>query len=240
MQSIDETPIEFEVISEITGRPIDLHISVTSAHAKAVSSLLKSKLTQIQRINDLHDSASIPIANDLELEILSAAGRIVGWRGIVEPFTRENAIILCSTNPYIRQQVINVSNDISMKLEEHIASLVKYAEHELKLSEKQKDGSTLRDALTSLYRNHGISDPLLEPIEFAASMIYLWEHFLNLNSTRPSGMSIGSITYSEIKAYCDMNGLSFSPFEVRIIKMLDRVFLDHYNKQSEKESSSNK
>ena len=239
---LDETPIEFEVLSELTGKGIGLFITVTSAHAKSVSDLLKSRIILKQRQSEFQSNIEISSVqlDEQELEILSATGRIVEWRGIVEPCTRENALILCSTNPFIRQQVINVSNDVSMRLEELVATLIEYAENELYLSSKQKDGSTLRETLEAVKREYNITPPELKTVDVSPTVIYLWEHFLNLNSTRTSGMGVSAINYMELKAYCDMNGISFSPFEVRVIKMLDRVFLDHYNKQSEKESSTNK
>lgn len=240
---LDETPCEFEVTSEHTGKGIGLFITVTSAHTKSVSDLLKSRIILKQRQSEFQlvgydgDSAAVQL-DELELEILSATGRIVDWRGIIEPCTRDNALILCSTNPFIRHQILTMSNDISVRLEEFIATLIEYAINELTLSAKQKDGSSLRETLESLYRNHNISDPLLIPIKVSPCVTYLWEHFLALNATRSSGMSVSAINYMELKAYCDMNSIQLSPFEVRVIKSLDKVFLDHYNKQSEKESST--
>jgi len=239
---LDETPIEFEVLSELTGKGIGLFITVTSAHAKTVSDLLKSRIILKQRQSEFQSNIEISSVqlDEQELEILSATGRIVEWRGIIEPCTRENALILCSTNPFIRQQVINTSNDVSMRLEELVATLIEYAENELALSAKQSDGWTLREQLESIKRQTGITPPELKTVDVSPTVTYLWEHFLNLNSTRTSGMGVSAINYMELKAYCDMNTISFSPFEVRVIKMLDRVFLDHYNKQSEKESSTEK
>jgi hypothetical protein len=244
MLPLDETPYEFEVTSELTGKGIGLYITVTSAHAKEVNVLLKSRMMLKHRTSELIslylDNDSLNVVDDQELEILSATARVVGWRGIIEPFTRDNVLILCSTNPFIRQQIINVSNDISMKFEELIATLIEYAKNELVLSEKQKDGSPLRDHLLKLKTAHGINDPLLTPIKVSPAVTYLWEYFLDLNNTRQSGMGVSAINYTEIKSWCDLTGNTLSAFEVRVIKMLDSVFLAHYNKQSEKETSKDK
>jgi hypothetical protein len=68
--------------------------------------------------------------------------------------------------------------------------------------------------------------------------MYLWEWFLDLNSTRQSGMGMNAISYSEIKSWCELVGVSLSPYEIRVIKLLDRVYLEHYNSKQDKETST--
>jgi hypothetical protein len=232
---IDETPYVFEVTSELTGKGIGLFITVTSAHAEQASTALKSQVILAQRIAEFQNGHST--VNELELEVLAASSRIVGWDGITEPFTKENAFTLCSTNPFIRHQILRISNELATKLDDMIRELVEYAKRELELSAKQKDGSTLRESLESLLANHGIKDPMLEPVDVSNCVTYLWEFILDLNSTRQSGMGVNAISYTEIVSWCTLTGNKLSPYETRVIKMLDRVFLEHYNKQSEADSS---
>ena len=42
-----------------------------------------------------------------------AAIRLVGWRGISEPFTPENALRLCYSNPLIAAQITEQSDDMA-------------------------------------------------------------------------------------------------------------------------------
>jgi hypothetical protein len=228
---IDETPYVFEVTSELTGKGIGLFITVTSAHAEQASTTLKSQVILAQRIAEFQNGHST--VNELELEVLAASSRIVGWDGITEPFTKENAHTLCSTNPFIRHQILRVSNELSSKLDTMVEGLINFAKHELELSSKQKDGSTLKEQLESIKRQTGVTPPQLECEPIPDCVVYLWEFILDLNSTRQSGMGVNAISYTEIVAWCTLTGNKLSPYETRVIKMLDRVFLEHYNKQSE-------
>jgi hypothetical protein len=51
-------------------------------------------------------------------------------------------------------------------------------------------------------------------------------------------MGMNAISYSEIKAWCELVGVSLSPYEIRVIKLLDRVYLEHYNSKQDKETST--
>jgi len=66
-------------------------------------------------------------------------------------------------------------------------------------------------------------------------MLDVWNWFAELNSTRPVGMAVGAITYTEIKSYFDLLGIDVTPQEVQIIKMLDRVSLKHSEQQDKAE-----
>ena len=54
-----------------------------------------------------------PIEEDIEFGQRMAAIRIVGWRGITDPFTPENAMRLCSTNREVAAQVIEYSDNMA-------------------------------------------------------------------------------------------------------------------------------
>jgi hypothetical protein len=83
----------------------------------------------------------------------------------------------------------------------------------------------------------GITPQELTTVEVSHIIMYLWEWFLDLNSTRQSGMGMNAISYSEICAWCELTGNRPSPYEIRVIKLLDRVYLEHYNSKQDKESS---
>jgi hypothetical protein len=53
------------------------------------------------------------IEDDEDFGIDYAAIRIVGWKGISEPFSEENAQILCRNNKEIREQVIEHSDNLA-------------------------------------------------------------------------------------------------------------------------------
>ena len=53
------------------------------------------------------------VEDDLLFGFELAAKRIVGWKGIEEPFTPENALTLVRTNPVIREQIMTASGTVS-------------------------------------------------------------------------------------------------------------------------------
>jgi hypothetical protein len=62
--------------------------------------------------------------------------------------------------------------------------------------------------------------------EFPQVLSYLWQHFINLNNSRQSGMGMNPISYSEIDAYCRLMKVSLSTFDVSAIKRLDVIALN--------------
>lgn len=67
-----------------------------------------------------------------------------------------------------------------------------------------------------------------------------WQWFLDLNSTRPSGMGMSSIQYMEIYSYFLLNGINAEPQEIQIIKMLDNVATTATSKEQEKNKKNSK
>lgn len=53
---------------------------------------------------------------------------------------------------------------------------------------------------------------------------WLWGVFLALDDTRESGMGLGPITFTEMKAYASLFGFRFQPAEIGIIRRLDRAY----------------
>jgi hypothetical protein len=239
---ICETPYEFEVISEVSGHGMGVFISVISQYAQKVNSNIKGTLLLKQRMAEVKASATSSSAyyrveDEREFEIHSAVLRVVGWREAEEEFTYDNLLDVCSTNQSIRKQIIRASNDIGLFLDSLVEQLVNFTKNELKLSEKQKDGATYREHLKAVEEMTGITPQELTTVEVSHIIMYLWEWFLDLNSTRQSGMGMNAISYSEICAWCELTGNRPSPYEIRVIKLLDRVYLEHYNSKQDKESS---
>lgn len=239
---ICETPYEFEVISEVSGQGMGVFISVISQYAQKVNSNIKGTLLLKQRMAEVKASATSSSAyyrveDEREFEIHSAVLRVVGWREAEEEFTYDNLLDVCSTNQSIRKQIIRASNTIGLFLDSLVEQLVNFTKNELKLSEKQKDGATYREHLKAVEEMTGITPQELTTVEVSHIIMYLWEWFLDLNSTRQSGMGMNAISYSEICAWCELTGNRPSPYEIRVIKLLDRVYLEHYNSKQDKESS---
>ena len=59
-----------------------------------------------------------------------------------------------------------------------------------------------------------------------SALIYLWNVFLELHSTRTSnGFGINRISYLEMKAWESLTGISLDPWELEVIVSLDNLFL---------------
>lgn len=48
-------------------------------------------------------------------------------------------------------------------------------------------------------------------------------------------MGISYIPFSEIKAFFDLLGIDPEPYELELIEIFDRVAVNHYSKQQEKQ-----
>lgn len=119
LEAQSETPFEFEVIDENSGKGTGVFISVLGSHSKTVQSYVTKTLNGKRRAEALKaakgskkDIDFTPVEDDIDFSIELAAIRVVAWRGIEEPFSYDNALLLCRTNPIIKQQIIDASDDV--------------------------------------------------------------------------------------------------------------------------------
>lgn len=117
-----DAPFEFEVKDDVTAKGVGLFLSVLGAHAKVVLEFTKKELNE-RRIAEAMakkrdprgknpENDVVPIEQDIDFSTHAVAIRIVSWRGIVEEFSPENAVRLCTINPSIKEQVLAVSEDL--------------------------------------------------------------------------------------------------------------------------------
>lgn len=63
-------------------------------------------------------------------------------------------------------------------------------------------------------------------VEMPKEFQYVWEDFLHLNATRQSsGFGVNPITYSDIKAYYDLNCIEPEVWEVQLLVAIDQKYL---------------
>lgn len=114
-----------------------------------------------------------------------------------------------------------------------------FAEQEFSLSEKQKDGNSLRDHLEAVWKQTKKKPKELDNlIELPICMTEYWQWFLKLNARRPSGMGISAIPYSEMLAFFQLTGVCPDPCDVEVIEMFDRVALGVFAEQQDKEQKA--
>ena len=71
-----------------------------------------------------------------------------------------------------------------------------------------------------------------ELIQLPEEFWEVWYWFLNLHSTRPIGIGIGSITYTEIINYFRLYDIEPEPWEIDLIKIFDNIAIEYHNKKS--------
>lgn len=134
-----EVPIEFEYIDPNTSAPSGVFLSVIGTHSDAVTKAMVD-VVDAERKRELiraaknakarPDSMDVEsFAEDIDKGAKQAAKRLVGWRtpkdtdglteeqlerfqGIVEPWSPENALLLCRTNPDLASQVMAQANNL--------------------------------------------------------------------------------------------------------------------------------
>ena len=113
-----------------------------------------------------------------------------------------------------------------------------FAKWQFKLnSESGSKGETLKSQLEVVWKTTGVKPPELEPPCELNQLFYdAWRFFLDLHSSRSSnGFGVNALTFTEIKAYFELNQIEPFWYEIEAIKMFDSVFLDEFAKSQEKQ-----
>lgn len=117
-----EAPFEFEYITP-GGEPSGVFLSilggqsevVTKTAAKMINDHRKKKAAReaSSRFQSKHNVDFDTLESDVEFGQRLAAVRLVGWRGITDPFTPENALELCRINKLIAAQIMEQSENLA-------------------------------------------------------------------------------------------------------------------------------
>jgi len=109
------------------------------------------------------------------------------------------------------------------------------------LSAVQKDGTTLREHLEAVERlTKKKPKELVEQVELPESLSECWDWFLSLSKSRPSGLGVSPITYTEMLSYFSLIGIEPDKYEVDIIKMFDSIAVSSAREQEEKNKTKSK
>jgi hypothetical protein len=94
-----------------------------------------------------------------------------------------------------------------------------------------EDGVAYREVLQGLLRRaktperRAKLEAELEQPPFPDPLAYLWNAFIRLSNRRPVGFAEGLIPWSEMDAFQRVSGLRLTPWEIRVIEMLDAMFV---------------
>ena len=110
---LSENPIEFEV-TDIEGNGTGFFISVIGQQSETFTKQAMALAKQYE----LDKAAADPVAfveSDASKDFTNnlVAARIVGWRGIKEKFSKEDALTLVKRNPRVFDLVLEKSNKIA-------------------------------------------------------------------------------------------------------------------------------
>ena len=110
-----ENTYEFEYLPD--GRSTGVLISVIGGQAPKVQEFVRKYFNLKRTAEALAAKRGKDIARTIEddedFAVDYAAIRITGWKGIAEPFSLENAKVLCRNNRLIREQVVEASDNLA-------------------------------------------------------------------------------------------------------------------------------
>lgn len=111
-----EQGFEFEYISDSTGKASGVFITVLGGHSEKVKDWVRKSLNRMRQRDAIltkkgkDDVRSVE--EDEQFSFENAAIRIMSWRGITEECNFKNAVLLCSINQEIRDQVLGNSEEL--------------------------------------------------------------------------------------------------------------------------------
>ncbi len=122
VSEVSEAGIEFELVHPATGEGLDAWIKVRGEKSRTVQNHARKVVTEMQKREKVAKGKGKD--NDLSIEELESLAidraivRIISWRGIQEdgqdiPFTRENAEKVLKEHPWIREAVMEESEDLN-------------------------------------------------------------------------------------------------------------------------------
>lgn len=113
-----DTPYSLAIIDEATGKETGIVLQVIGSHSPKISKLVAKAVNAKRTASALaakkggKDAPVEKVEDDIEFSYELTANKIVGWSGIEEEYTPELAYTLVSTNPVIREQVSQASDDM--------------------------------------------------------------------------------------------------------------------------------
>jgi hypothetical protein len=104
--------------------------------------------------------------------------------------------------------------------------MIEYARHEFRLARPGKDGKSLRETLETVERMTRRRPAELDnPGELSPLVAHVWVWFTELAMGRQSGFGPLPITWQEVESYARQFGLRMQQWELRALRLLDRVAL---------------
>ena len=122
VSEVSESGIEIELVHPATGEGLDAWVRVRGKDSRTVQNHARKVVNDMQKREKIakgkNKDADMSIEELEMLAVERAVVRIISWRGIEEdgqpvPFTVENATRILKDNPWIREQVLENSDDLT-------------------------------------------------------------------------------------------------------------------------------
>ena len=122
VSEVSESGIEIELVHPATGEGLDAWVRVRGKDSRTVQNHARKVVNDMQKREKIargkNKDADMSIEELEMLAVERAVVRIISWRGIEEdgqpvPFTVENATRVLKDNPWIREQVLENSDDLT-------------------------------------------------------------------------------------------------------------------------------
>ena len=123
VSEVSESGIEIELVHPATGEGLDAWVRVRGKDSRTVQNHARKVVNDMQKREKIakgkNKDADLSIEELEMLAVERAVIRIISWRGIEEdgqpvPFTVENATRILKDNPWIREQVLENSDDLTV------------------------------------------------------------------------------------------------------------------------------
>lgn len=101
------------------------------------------------------------------------------------------------------------------------------------------EGQALRDHLMSYQRQTGKVHPMLaDAPAIPPGMGMLWRDFMSLHAGRASnGYGPSALSYRDLRAFQEVEGVRFSPWEILAIRKADSAYLEQRAKDTKAKAS---
>ena len=122
VSEVSESGIDMELVHPATGEGLDAWVRVRGKDSRTVQNHARKVVNDMQKREKIakgkNKDADMSIEELEMLAVERAVIRIISWRGIEEdgqpvPFTVENATRVLKDNPWIREQVLENSDDLT-------------------------------------------------------------------------------------------------------------------------------
>lgn len=118
--ALGDTPFEFEYLTQ-KGEGTGVFLSVLGSETETVTKIVNEMVNDRRRkesvakmnnqFRNKNSAEYETIESDVEFGQRLSAARLVGWRGIEDAFSPENALKLCKSNRDIAAQITQKSDD---------------------------------------------------------------------------------------------------------------------------------